>query len=125
LTYIPILGICSLSPLNTTFKLSDFIKNAQDPNGEITSFIGDVSPAWDKTSLLHRFESTTLISTTSPTVTYWEKSSKKLKWLSYNDAASKKEYVIKMDSNGLQPFTFKDSDFVISKCTPKIAVETQ
>ena len=55
ITYIPILGMCKSSPLNATVNLKDMIRDAQDPNGGMSTYLGELAAPWDKATATHKF----------------------------------------------------------------------
>jgi hypothetical protein len=119
ITYIPFLNVCTLDRFNQTLNLTEEFGKARDRTANLTTYLGEISPPWDRLTPSYKFSSQEQVDNiTYSAETYFEKASKALKWVSYRDNDVNKQFVIALGKNGLIPATFSDSDFKLQGCSP-------
>jgi len=122
LTQIPFLSICTLERMNQTLNLTEEFSKAFDRAANLTTYLGEISPAWDQLTPLYKFSSKEQVDSVDYKAEgYFEKATKALKWVSYADNQLNKQFVVALGKGGLLPATFTDADFKLSGCNPQVA----
>jgi hypothetical protein len=102
-------------------NVKDVLTELFNPNGVHTTYVGEIPAPWDTKTKSWKFNShydyvfnnTKIISQLD---TYFAQITRDLKWLHLKTEG----FAIQL-TNGLEPATFKDSDFVIKDCSFKLA----
>jgi hypothetical protein len=67
-----------------------------DQKADLTQYLGEISPPWDRSTPSHKFtHKVTVYDIVFLFDTYFDKATKGLKWISYVEPDTKKNYVIK------------------------------
>jgi hypothetical protein len=94
-----------------------------DQASNLTQYLGEISAPWDQLTPSYKFTSKdTVFNQDYRMESYFEQATKGLKWISYVDSDTKKQFVVSFGKTGLSPATFTDADFKLTGCSPQIAL---
>ena len=110
--YVPFLGLCQKTPLNVTVNLKSVLEQVYSPTGGITTYDGEASAPWDK-STMYEFHG----GNANATVTAWfDEGTHNGKWLFEKASDPSIPQIVAQLPTGEQPASFQDSDFTITGC---------